>query len=183
MSQKYFHFSKSEALQQYYRRTIKTKKFQNTCTNTTPTVWSGQMFQWFKRLRGSAEGGRAHLGAQHGGGVGDGHHDLVDQLHGNVAHHADPLGVFQGHRLWKLALLSWAAKQGGRYNYAPVVRLTEAERTSYRCYCCACCFFLGLLLYGVISLHLILRKNIPLLHWAMERLIQIITRRQNKSCN
>ena len=68
-----------------------------------------QMFQRFLANScgwGSAEGGRTHLGPQHGGGVGDGHHDLVDQLHGNVAHHADPLGVLQGHRLWKLALLS-----------------------------------------------------------------------------
>lgn len=46
------------------------------------------------------------LGSEHGGRVRDRHHDLVDQLHRNVTHDADPLGVLQGQRLWNFTLLS-----------------------------------------------------------------------------
>lgn len=48
---------------------------------------------------------RAHLWPQHGGGVRDGHHHLLNQLHRNVTHHADPLGILQGQGLGKFTLL------------------------------------------------------------------------------
>lgn len=51
-------------------------------------------------------GWAAHLRAQHGGRVGDGQHDLVDQLHGDVAHHTEPLGVLKCQVLRKLPLLA-----------------------------------------------------------------------------
>lgn len=38
----------------------------------------------------------AYLRPQHGSRVSDGEHDLVDQLHWDVAHHTEPLGIFQG---------------------------------------------------------------------------------------
>lgn len=47
-----------------------------------------------------------HLWSEHSSGVGDRHHDFVDQLHRNVSHHADPLGILQGQRLRNFPLLS-----------------------------------------------------------------------------
>ena len=41
-----------------------------------------------------------------GGGVGDGGHDLVDQLLGDVSNHSLPLGVLVGEGLRRLTLLS-----------------------------------------------------------------------------
>lgn len=35
------------------------------------------------------------LWTQHGGRICDCHHDFVDQLHRNVSHHTDPLGILQ----------------------------------------------------------------------------------------
>lgn len=48
-----------------------------------------------------------YLGAQHGSRVGDGQHDLVHQLHGDVSHDTDPLGILQRQALRQLPLLSW----------------------------------------------------------------------------
>lgn len=48
----------------------------------------------------------AHLGPQHGSRIRDSEHDLVDQLHGDVAHHTEPLGILQGQVLGELPLLA-----------------------------------------------------------------------------
>lgn len=48
-----------------------------------------------------------YLGAQHGSGVRDGQHDLVHQLHGDVSHDTDSLGILQRQALRQLPLLSW----------------------------------------------------------------------------
>lgn len=47
-----------------------------------------------------------NLRSKHGSGIGNGHHDFIDQLHRNVSHHTDPLGVFQRQCLGKFTFLS-----------------------------------------------------------------------------
>lgn len=49
------------------------------------------------------------LWSEHGGRIRDGHHDLVDQLHRNVPHDTDALGVLQGQCLRDFTLLSCEA--------------------------------------------------------------------------
>lgn len=74
--------------------------------------------------------GLPHLRPQHGGRVSDGEHDLVDQLHRDVAHYAKPLGILQGQVLWELPLLTcWEGWQGLRWT-AREVRggLNESQR-------------------------------------------------------
>lgn len=76
----------------------------------------------------------AHLRPQHGGRVSDGEHDLVDQLHGDVAHDTEPLGILQGQVLRKLPLLTcWEGWQGLRWT-AREVRggLNESQRSGVK---------------------------------------------------